>query len=96
MLYPHTLRNLAESCTFGMGTMFTATLGLAEMSPQIATLVLIVPDQRIDPLMTHLYPRQRRHKTANLLWTPFFPKPVSYSIDQARSRFVHFQAERRL
>lgn len=67
-----------------MGKMFTATLGLAEVSPKIATLSLIVPDQRIDSLVTNSYPRQRHHKTANLLWTPLFSKPVSYGIDQAR------------
>lgn len=81
MFNADTIGNLAKPGAFGMGTIFTATLGLAEVSPQIATLGLAIPNQRIDPLVTNPYPRQRRHKTANLLWALFFSKSVNHDID---------------
>ena len=75
--------NLAKSCALCLGTVFAASLGLAEVLPEIATGGLVIPDQGVDPLVTDAYSRQGRHETADLLWAPFLSQPVDDSGDHA-------------
>ena len=83
MLDAHAVRNLAESCALGLGTVLAAPLGLAEVLPEIATAGLVIPDQGVDPLMTDADAGQGRHEAADLLWAPFFAQPVGDGGDQA-------------
>lgn len=84
MLDAHPVGNLAKPCALGLGPVFAAPLGLTEMSPEVATLSLVIPDQGVDPLMTDADARQGRHEATDLLWAPLLSQPVDNSGDHAR------------
>ena len=84
MLDAYSVRDLAEPSALGLGTVLAATLGLTEVPPEITALGLVIPDQRVDPLMTDADGRQGRHEAADLLWAPLLTQPVDNGGDHAR------------
>ena len=95
MLNAYPVRDLARSSALGLGTVLAATLGLAEVLPEVTTAGLVTPDQGIDPLIAHAYPCQGRYEATDLFGTPLLTKPAGDGGDHAGQAVRPLPAVRR-